>query len=120
MPELMRLEHHEHYLHAEVTGPFDLENAQGFFATVVAECAKHGYAAVLIDSRRVTGDIPIVARYAFGRFVTTAQERPLRIALVGSPAHLHPNRSIETVVGEQGGAIKITTDMEDALLWLGA
>jgi hypothetical protein len=119
MPEKMKMEHKPKYLHVEVAGAFDFQRAKDFFDTIVAECTKRKQSKVLIDGRKMEGELSVVNRYELGKYLARARTQAIRFAIVGTEEVLLSDRFLETVASNLGAIALVTTDIDKALQWLG-
>ncbi len=117
----------EGFLHASLTGAFDLAEAKAAVLSMVDYCLKHRHSKVVLDCRQVSGEPTTMERYEFARFMVDQQQGLRRsslgewiVALVGDEPLLdHKQRFGETVAVNRGGVFRIASKFEDALAWLG-
>jgi hypothetical protein len=123
----LRIERRETYLHVTATGAFTPGRTQQNLSKIFDECAATGLTNVLLDARsvRLPAPIALIERYALIEMVTLIANKhrtrgypPVRLAYVGSSAHLDRQRFGETVAANRGFDLKATTDIDEALAWL--
>lgn len=119
MPEKMKMEHKSKYLHVEVSGVFNFQRAKDFFDTIVAECTKREQSKVLIDGRKMEGELSILYLYDLGKYLARVRTQAISFAIVGTEEVLLPDRFLETVASNLGAIVLVTTDIDKALQWLG-
>jgi hypothetical protein len=114
------------YLLITVTGAFDIESAKESARRSLDLCQARKQSKALVDCRNATGSLSTVDRYDFATYVAELHARyalehgaALRVAYVGNEPFIDPGRFGETVAMNRGALIKVTTDMNEALAWLG-
>src|SRR3954470_11233868 len=123
----IQIESRQDYLCAIVSGEFSLNGAQQAFVKAMHAAAMASQTRVLIDARGASGAPSQDERYALGVYVADAQralaERAtpivVRVAALGHPPLVDPQRFGETVAVNRGARVKVTERLEDALSWLG-
>ena len=83
----------------------------------------HKQPRILLDARKVTGNLSLMQRYEFGEAVAQLYSRRLKggfylIALVGHEPLLDPEHFGEMVAVNRAVPYKATMDMQEALDWL--
>ena len=109
------------YLYAEVWGTFDLDQAKEMYPRIFDAIHEHAESKICIDFRRLEGDISILARYELGVLMAKvkAKSQPIQIACIGTKKQVLRDKFLEMVAINRGVNIKIATDIEEALQWLG-
>ena len=109
-----------------VSGPFEVIAATTMVMRCVDAQKAHRLSRALADCRGVTGPVSVADRYSFGVHVAELHlehlfdtKEKLKVAFVGTPAVIDPGRLGETVAVNRGADVKATTDMQEALAWLG-
>jgi hypothetical protein len=108
----------------DVVGEFDLVESKQMLAAVIDAAVAHNQNKVLLDCREVKGTPSTFERLELADSVARLyhQERCgaiLRFAIVGVEPMVDPDRFGQTVAQNRGLPIRITTDMQEALAWLG-
>lgn len=108
----------------KVEGSYALDDAVQLVGAALEAASLHQQKRILIDARKVTGDLSTTQRFEFGEAVARLySQRPetcaALIALVGSEPLIDPRRFGETVAVNRGAPVKATTDIQEALEWLG-
>ncbi len=116
---ILKLEHCEGYLLAEVGGPFNLSAAKEIAAIIVDERVKGGHGKLFIDARKIEGDISIVDRYEYGKFIGGFRDPAIKTVVVARQEIILPDKFMENVIANVGGNVMVTTDSDKALQWLG-
>lgn len=115
------------YLHVTITGAYNFAAMKQNFIHILERCTALKLSAILIDVRQMTSEGPIstIDRFEFGEFVAAqaAEFRAqgltrLRVAALGTEAQVAPHFT-ETVAVNRGLPLKTTTDLAEALAWLG-
>ncbi|MHC4598049.1 MAG: hypothetical protein ACYS47_03495 [Planctomycetota bacterium] len=108
----------EGYLHVEFTGAFSVSAAKGVVDVMVAACAKEKCAKVLCDYTAMSGEMPVMDRFAVGEYAGTAVGPVIKIAMLGRPDQRLPDDFLENVAVNRGMRLKIFSDREKAVAWL--
>ena len=109
-------------------GSFTLRGAEEGFRELLDGCIASGSCLLLVDCRQVDGSPTFAERFAFGKFVAEAniaavhdgRTQPVKFALLGSYPLLDPGRLGELVALNRGAWVRVTTEPEEAVAWLGA
>jgi hypothetical protein len=112
------------YLYAKAVGVFNLKEAMDCYRRILETAAQKNLLRILFDVCALTGDMTTMDRYVQSDFLAkemTKQENPvsLKFAIVGNEPFLDPQRFGETVARNRGILLKVTTDINQALEWLG-
>jgi len=104
-------------------GSYDLAEVERALEKVFAAASSHQQSKILIDVRKVTGNLSLAQRYEFGETVAKLYSRRpagsfCQIALVGNESLLDVEHFGETVAVNRGVPYKATMDMQEALDWL--
>ena len=122
MTSRLHVEHRDSYLYARAAGPSELAAAKEFFQQILSACKKHNISNVLYDCRLAEGAFSTMERYNYGAYIADAIRKSgvvPRFAYVGTEQHIDPDRFGETVAVNRGVVLKVTTDLCEALDWLG-
>ncbi len=119
---------HRTYLYAVTTGVLNVGEAKKQFARILAACRRRRLSRVLIDLRPLVfpGPLTTFARFDFATFAAdqvihmpASGTARVRVAVV-SPAQLIDRTGFgETVALNRGADVHTTSDLADALAWLG-
>ena len=112
------------HIHVTGEGSYVLADAVQIIGEALATASAHGQPRIFIDARKITGNLSIMQRFEFGEAVAQLYScRPAGcaalIALVGNEPLLDPSRIGETVALNRAVPVKATTDIKEALSWLG-
>ena len=109
----------EDYLHIEFAGEFSVEAANRTIDLMLNACAERQCARVLMDCRRMTGQMPLMGRFEVAVYAGTTIGRGPRIALLGRPEQVLPgNYFVESVARLRGVDVREFFNEENALEWL--
>jgi len=106
------------YLLVEFFGEFSAAAGKQCVDSMVAACEQHGRARVLLDCRRMTGNMPITARFEVAEYGASKRDRLRRFALLGREDMVLPDNFVENVAVNRGMNMKIFTDFDQAEAWL--
>jgi hypothetical protein len=122
----LKVEPRNGYMLFTVSGPFELIAATEIVMRCVGEQKAHRLTKALSDCRGVTGPISVADRFSFGVHVAELHlehlfetKEKLKVAFVGTPEVIDPGRLGETVAINRGADVRATTDMREAIAWLG-
>jgi hypothetical protein len=114
------------YLYATVSGEFDLSGAQSGFRAMLQAAARHRQPRMLLDCTRVTGEMTIADRLAFGSFIADEQQRMLpqlpaapQVAILAVPPIMDPGRFTQAVANNRGARLRASDSLQELLSWLG-
>ena len=114
------------YLYATVSGPFTLAPALSGYRTVLQEAARYGVARMLLDCTRVTGEMTVADRLAFGTFMAEEQQRMAaqlpeapQVAILAVPPIMDPGRFTQSVANNRGVRMRASDSLQELLSWLG-
>lgn len=122
----LRIEPRDTYLYVVLTGAFSLPEAKTLSLRILDACVEHRITKVLVDVHAVSGPISVMERFDYAEFLSQKHLEyvarklpPARFAYVGTEPIIDPGRFGETVAVNRGMAIRATTDLREALRWLG-
>jgi len=115
----LKMEPKPEYLQAEISGPFDVRHTQNIMAQIIQSCRDHGLSKALIDMRLIEGTIPIVDRFELAEFVALMTNNVIRMAFIGTPEQMQPEKFFEKASRNRGALVMVTTDQQEAVEWLG-
>ena len=112
------------YLHVSCAGTYDRLSVMDMYQQILRTAADQNLSRILIDCRKVKGDISVLERYitsTYGaelclKYITTIR---FKISMVGEEPPLDPERFGETVARNRGVDVLVTTELEEAYNWLG-
>ena len=115
------------YLYVLIEGGFEYLSALQTTDIILETCAKHEVTKVLIDFRRVIGQITDIERFHYAEVSTDKYHKQLEAGLVkkcrfvwvGKPPQLDPKKFGESVALNRGLIVRVTPDMEHAFVFLG-
>ncbi len=115
--------HEPDYLHVQATGISNVENQIAIASDCFTECDKHGYGKLLLDVRGMTGgsDIGTVGVYNLIKRDIRALviPSPLKVSVVDLEELSEGSRFVENVAVNVGLDLRIFTNIDEAIAWLG-
>lgn len=106
------------FLLTEFFGEFSIEAGKRCIDAMKEASQKSQHPKVLLDCRKMTGSMPIMARYEVAVYAETAREVISKIALVNRPEVILSDGFVENVAVNRGVGVKIFTDFDEAVRWL--
>ncbi len=114
------------YLFATLSGPFSLAQAQSAYSSLLQAAARHQQPRMLLDCTRVTGEMTVADRLAFGTFMADEQQRMLahlpeapQVAILAAPPIMDPGRFTQAVANNRGVRMRASESLQELLSWLG-
>jgi len=106
------------------SGSYDQADAEQIFCMAFETAARQKVPRVLLDCRKVTGELSTMDRFDLAEYVSMLvlsrmNAESVRIAVVGVEPLIDPGRFGETVAVNRGVTGKVTTDLNEAMEWLG-
>jgi hypothetical protein len=115
----------QNVLVVEVTGQIDTREAVAFGRAVLQEHARLGTTGILIDARKVQGELAPLDRYQLGVEAAALQHEfqpsdamPPRIAIVATPPLFDSRRLLETVALNRGAILHSFQSLDEAARWM--
>jgi hypothetical protein len=110
------------YLYVKAIGEFDPSAARDFISKFVEEAKNHNLNKALCDLTPLTGfdetDISFMTRFDLADFIAKSMPSGFKLAILGTPQQLSEDIG-ETVMSNRGAWVKVTSDLQEALEWLG-
>lgn len=105
-------------------GSYDQTEAEQIFCMAFETAARQKVQRLLFDCRKVTGELSTMDRFDLAEYVSMlvlerTDAESVRIAIVGDEPLVDPSRFGETVAVNRGVTGKVTTDLNEAMEWLG-
>ena len=113
----IQVAHQDGLLTLTVTGEWSLERAKSLIERVASECEKHASGRVLVDclAIQVDGRVLEYERYVLGGKILDKLEG-VRLAVLFPREQI--NLFTQNIVRGGGRAMLVTSDRDEALLWL--
>lgn len=116
------------YLHAKLSGQFDLRSSLSVMTGIFAACAAAGQEVVPIDAFGVSGTPTVMERYKLSllladgsiKLALALRGRRPRVAALGHVPFIAPDRFGEDVAVNRGVDFRVFTDAAQAMAWLAA
>lgn len=121
------IEPREKYLYVSICGPFELRTAKKFSNRIFDACAKYGLTKIIVDCRAVTGPISLMDKFDYFEYtcvkhleyLNKGKNKPVNSAYVLNKSMFDKENFGTTVAANRGLNVKGTTDVDEALRWLG-
>lgn len=114
------------YLYAAISGRFELAEAQSGYSGLLQAAARTRLWRMLLDCTRVTGEMTVADRLAFGTFMAEEQQRLLaqlpqapQVAILAVPPIMDPGRFTQAVANNRGVRMRASESLPELLSWLG-
>jgi len=119
MNNKIEISRREKYLLVEYSGEFSIEEAMKCIDLYIGECKKYQLRKVLLDCRKMSGQLKTIDRYSVGEYSTKQIAEEIKTALIGNAEHILPDDNfLENVVTNRGVKAKVFIDIEEATKWL--
>ena len=111
------------YINVIVSGTYSFNKLHPIINSTLLECIKNDMSNILMDLRTTKGNMSTFERFnnaVYFAELSKGHQKTLavKLAVVGFPPLIDPNRFGETVAINKGVYIKVTNDIEEALSWL--
>jgi hypothetical protein len=114
------------YVYAALSGPFDIESAKGVYRAVLQIAVAQRHTRILMDTTRITGEMTMADRLAFGTFMAEEQASVLgalpegpQVAILAAPPIMDPGRFTQAVANNRGVRMRASESLQELLSWLG-
>lgn len=114
------------YVYAALGGEFDIESARDVYRGILQIAAGQGQPRILMDATRITGEMSVSDRLAFGTFLAEEQARVLgqlpdgpQLAILAVPPIMDPGRFTQAVANNRGVRMRASDSLQELLSWLG-
>ena len=114
------------YVYAALSGPFDIESAKGVYRAVLQIAAAQRHTRILMDATRITGEMTMADRLAFGTFMAEEQASVLgalpegpQVAILAAAPIMDPGRFTQAVANNRGVRMRASDSLQELLSWLG-
>jgi len=95
------------------------EQALSYLQAIVDAALLHKSSRILCDERNLDYRISTLDTYELGEFASKYAGYVMRIAIVCNAASLEDGKFYETVSVNRGLRIRVMTDMDEAIAWIG-
>jgi hypothetical protein len=111
------------YLYVRVTGEYNEVEAREILLEWTAVMRNHYLNRVVYDTTLVTGfdaeSQSVITSFKTSELVAQLVPRSVRLAFLQSPNRLRKDRFDENVMFNRGVMVRVTSDLQDAIEWLG-
>ncbi|MBI3546409.1 MAG: hypothetical protein HY081_07440 [Gammaproteobacteria bacterium] len=118
MLENLTISNHGDYLLTEFCGIFSETAGKQCIDAMIAAALETNCRKVLLDCRKMTGAMPIMARFQVAVYAAKTRETISKIALLNRAEVILPDNFVENVAVNRGVNVKVHTDFDEALRWL--
>jgi len=116
--EPLTITDHGSFLLVAFFGEFSVEAGKECVDRMVAVSMKYGRAKVLLDCRRMTGDLHVFDRFQVAEYGATKRFQLQQLALVRPRDTAPPDNLVQTVAVNRGMNLRLFMDFDDAVRWL--
>ena len=113
------------YLYAAISGEFELSSALESYRAMLQAAARYRQPKMLLDCTRVTGEMTMSDRLAFGGFMADEQNRmhaqlpsAPQVAILAVPPIMDPGRFTQAVANNRGVRMRASESLQELLSWL--
>ncbi len=110
-------------LFVHVMGMFSPGAAPGLIRRSLDVAKENGVEHVLCDLTAVDGldaeHLPVITRFETAGLIARSLPRQFRLAFLEKPEQIPYDRFDENVMVNRGARVKVTTDLNEAMEWLG-
>ncbi len=111
-------------LTVEAKGDYTLVKANNLFKLAIDSCLQQACRKILIGVTKVAGSIPFLDRFTFAEYlanysIQNGRGKISKIAVLGNEPVVDKDRFGEIVATNRGLNLRVVTDMQEALHWLG-
>ncbi|MHA2061302.1 MAG: hypothetical protein ACW963_03315 [Candidatus Sifarchaeia archaeon] len=117
---------HKEYVEAIISGEYDMQEAVNKFPPVLSACQIVGLSKVLIDFRKLHGDIYAVQKIMYTQQVLgqvkdyfATRSKDLQFAYVRKAPQVSTNEPGLEMAEREGIQVIVTDDINEAFEWLG-
>ena len=114
------------YVYAALSGAFSIESAKNVYRGILQIAAGQGQPRILMDATRITGEMSVSDRLAFGMFLAEEHARVLgqlpggpQLAILAVPPIMDPGRFTQAVANNRGVRMRASDSLQELLSWLG-
>ena len=117
-PEPLSIVDKDSYLLVEFFGEFSVEAGKKCVDRMTEACEEHDRSSVLLDCRRMTGEMSVMARFQVTEYGATKRLQIRRIALLNREEVLLPDNFVENVAVNRGMNLRSFTEFDEAEFWI--
>lgn len=118
MPIQLEFEEHPDYLYVRFTGPGQVQELDGLFATIIGRCRQLQLRKCVCDITGVQIVLSTTERYLMGRSTGAFGQAGIKVAAVARADWIDPKRFGELVAQNAGARLQVFTEVSVALAWL--
>ena len=112
----------DNYLYVKIIGKFEPSIARDDISEFIEKAIKHNLRKILCDLTSLTGfdevDISFMTKFDLAEFASNSMPLGFRLAILGTSQQLSGDIG-ETVMSNRGVLVKSTSNLQEALEWLG-
>lgn len=117
-PDELKIVDKGSYILVEFFGEFSVEAGKRCVDRMVQACVEYDRTAVLLDCRKMTGNLRIMDRFEVMVYGQATRGKIARVALVNRPEDTLPDGFSENVGVNRGVNLRIFTHIDKASEWL--
>jgi hypothetical protein len=106
------------FLRFDFVGRFGIDSGKACVDAMVDACVKKQRSRVLLDCRKMKGDMPLFAQFYVAVYAKKTRDASMKTALVGREDQVLNGKFVENIAMIGGVDARVFTDMDGALRWL--
>ncbi len=106
------------YLLVEFAGEFGVDTGKQCIDRMAEACERLARWKVLLDCRRMSGAMPLLARFEVAEYGASRRRELRKLALLNRAEVVLPDNFVENVATNRGMNMKVFTDFDAAEAWL--
>jgi hypothetical protein len=118
MQEVLSISDRGTFILVDFFGEFNVEAGKQCVDRMTEACQEYGRSRVLLDCRKMTGEMPIFSRFQVAEYGASKRYTIAQMALVVRPEIVLPDNFVENVAVNRGMNMKLFTDIDKAEAWL--
>ena len=117
---------HKEYIEVLASGVFNLEDAIDYMPSVMHACRLKDLSRILIDYRKLEGNIPAIEKIIFAqetietyKYHLASRGKELKFAFAGNAPQVSSHKPGLEIAKREGIHAIVTDDINEAFNWLG-
>jgi hypothetical protein len=118
MPEDWIITDEGSFLRFDFVGRFSIDSGKACVDAMVDACVKQHCSRVLLDCRKMKGDMPLFAQFYVAVYAKRTRDASMRTALVGREDQVIHGKFVDNVAMISGVDARVFSELDGALRWL--